>query len=194
MFSVCCSNAESSSNEQPSIVGQSADPSASDESKTLTITGSALPDTLVNMVLAPFVNIGVTIAGDAFTPNVDGTITCNYDVGLIEVSVMAKTRFSSSDTATLGIGIGDPLDLPAVPGVLTAGGTYVSRFIDSRRGEGASRNQTFALNYFAVGKTQAIAANAGDKIFPVFWTEGSGAVSVICKDFIFAIKALRYVL
>lgn len=177
-----------------SVAGQSADPAATDASKTVALTGTALPDTLVNMVLAPFVNIGVIIEGDAFTVNLDGSITCNYDMGLIEVSCMVKARYSSSDTANLGVGIGDPLNLPTVTGVTNASGTYVSRFVDSKRGEGTTRNQTMALNYFAVGKSQTIAAFAGDKIFPVLWTEGSGAVSIICKDFIFAIKAVRYIL
>lgn len=176
----------------PSMSALSADLLTSDASRTVSVLGSALPDTSVNMILAPFVNVIENISGDAFTPNTDGTISVNADVGLIEVSIMVKARFSSSDTVTLGVGIGDPLSLPSLPGVI-GGLTYVSRFIDSRRGEGATRNQTLSLNHFAVGRTQTIAANTGDKIFPVFWTESATPVSVICKDFIFVIRAVKAV-
>lgn len=192
----CCVSDSGNTPEQTqqSSAGQSVDTSTSDLSRTITATGTATPDTVVNMVLAPFVNVGAVIDGVDFTPNLDGSITCNSDMGLIEVACMVNCHYSASDTVVLGIGVGDPLDLPVLPGLTSVGGTYVSRFVDAKRGGGNSRNQTLALNYFAVGRTQTIAANAGDKIFPLLWTEDTGPVSVVCNDFIFAIRALRYVL
>jgi hypothetical protein len=173
------------------VAAISLDQTLSEIARTVAVAGNVLPDTSVIMSLLPFVGIGETLMGDALTANTDGTISVNADVGILDVNLIIKGAYSASDVLTVGVGIGDPTALPTLAGVNPDAATYVSRFSTSIRGEGSSRMQTLSIGSFIIGRGQIVGAKAGDKLFPVLWADQTGAISVICKDVIFAVKCLK---
>lgn len=174
-----------------SVAAISADLSLSDAARTLAVAGNALPLTSVIMSIIPFVTVTEDIKGSLFTANPLGYIDVNADVGLIEISCEAKGRYVSNDSLILGVGIGNPATLPSLAGVNPNATTYVSRFSNTKRGEGTNRTQSLSINSFAFGRGQIVGGKTGDKIFPVLWTEQALAVSVIISDLIFVVKSIK---
>lgn len=126
------------------------------------------------------------------TANTDGTLTVDSDILAFKITCMAVCRYPVADNVILGIGIGDPANLPSEPGTSTdilPLGTYVSRFRDASKGEGA-RSVTLKTPYFPVGKELTRGALAGDKVFPVMWTEEGDASTVVIDDFIFVVEVV----
>lgn len=174
-----------------SVSAISANLSLNDAARTVDVAGNALPLTSVIMSIVPFVTVTEDIKGTLFTANPLGYIDVNADAGLIEISCEAKGRYGSNDSLILGVGIGDPSSLPLLAGANPNATTYVSRFSNAKRGEGANRTQSLSLNSFAFGREQIVGAKAGDKIFPVLWTEQPLGLSVIISDLIFVVKSIK---
>ena len=178
--------------EPRNISALSIDTSLSEASRTISLTGTPDPSVSVNPAHIAFVDIPNQFSGTLTTPNNDGTITSNAQSAFLSVTCMAVTRFASNANIDLGIGIGDPTVLPTKAGTSTDVlplGTYISRFRDSARGEGTSRNVTLQTPYFPVSKTLSIGAQSGDKIFIVAWTQESSNTSVIFDDCILVVES-----
>jgi len=177
-----------------SISAISLNPASLEASRTAILTGTVDPSISVNPVHIDFVDVANQFSGTLTTSNSDGTITVNEDTAFMHVTCMAVTRFASNSNIELGIGIGDPLVLPTKAGTSTDTlplGTYISRFRDSTRGEGLSREVTLQAPYFPVSKTATIGAKAGDKLFIVAWTQENSDTSVIFDDCILAIESFK---
>jgi hypothetical protein len=184
--------ADLGSGELSSVAAIVAVPADAEASRTLVLPGTADPSVSITPVVMPFVRTTDLFRGSLLTPNTDGTITVNADVGPFVVTCMAITRYPSNVVVVLGVGVGDPSVLPSLPGTSTAAlpaGTFLSRFRDIQRGEGITRQNTLQAPYFLVGKTTLIGAKAGDKIFPVMWNLEITSSTVILDDVIFAIEA-----
>lgn len=137
---------------------------------------------------------GGEVRGTAFTTNSDGTITCNKDMFAVSVTCYAKAEYGTNSDVVLGIGIGNPSQIPNKPG-LQVGENYVSRFQYSSFGRGNNRPVTLLTPYEPVGKsTTEINVNgvkAGDKLFPVMWTtDTGGSVSLNLTDLIFTVQEI----
>lgn len=195
-----CSDGYTTLNPEFGLIGQgeraissiSLDTSLPEPSRTISLAGTVDPTISVNPSHISFVNTPIDFSGSLATANPDGTITINQDISYLSLSCMAITRFASKANIELGVGIGDPSVLPTKPGTSTDVlplGTYISRFRDSSRGEGANREVSLNMPYFPVSKTITIGAKSGDKIFIVAWTQESTATSVVFDDCIFVIEA-----
>lgn len=171
------------------LAGQSLDMSLSEAARTVTLTGTSDPLVSVNMHQIQIANQGVVFSGRALTPQSDGSFLVNRNVRWFDVSVIAVSRYASNAIITLGVGIGDPSDLPALPGT-NLNDAYVSRFRNVKRGEGVTRRATLITSASPVGKTRELGAAIGDYIFPVMWTEESSDTDVIFDDFIFSVTAI----
>lgn len=136
---------------------------------------------------------GGTIRGDAFTVNADGTITANRNMFAVSVTCMMAGTWDNTDNIVLGIGIGNPAQIPNQPGV-QVGENYVSRFRDGSVGLGNSRECVLATPYEPIGKSttelDVYGVKAGDKIFPVMWTQESDPATVAVRDLIFTIQEI----
>lgn len=136
--------------------------------------------------------VGGEIRGEAFEvgPNY---ITATRDMFAVSVTCMLVGTWANSDNTVLGIGIGDPLAIPSQPGVDVAG-NYVSRFRDSAAGQGNNREVTLATPYEPVGKStteiDVYGIKAGDKLFPVAWTQETDANSISIIDLIFTVQEI----
>jgi hypothetical protein len=167
------------------------DTSLTELQRQVTLTGTVDNNISVNMShisiakLAGSVSIGTGISVNT----VNGTFNVLKDLEFIEITVMARALFANADNIVLGIGVGDPTDLPILAGTQTVGGTYVSRFIDAHRGEGANREVTFQLPYFPVGRAASLAASSGDELFLVGWTEETDDATVTFNDIIFTTRS-----
>lgn len=176
-----------------SIVAISLDPSSSEASRTAVLTGTADPQVSISPLHIDFADNPAQFSGTLLTANTDGTITVNQDIFALRVTCMGIARFVSNANIALGVGIGDPAVLPNQPGTSTDVlplGTYISRFRDNARGEGATREVTLQTPYFPVGKTLTLGAKAGDKLFITAWTQESSDTTVIFDDCIFAVQAM----
>lgn len=176
-----------------SIAGLSLDPSSPEAGRTIVLPGTPDPQVSINPVHVGFISVADQFSGGLLTANNDGTITVNSDLLAFKITCMGIERFASNANVALGIGIGDPANLPTLPGGSTGVlplGTYISRFRDNARGEGTSRQVTLQTPYFPVGKTRTLGAKAGDKIFVVAWTQESADTTVIFDDCIFAVQAI----
>lgn len=180
-----------------SVAGVTVDLSSSEASRTLNLPGTPDPLVSVNPVFLNILTIADQFGGDLLTANNDGTITVNQDIPSFKATCMAISRFASNENITIGIGVGDPLNFPSLPGESTDTlplGTYISRFRDNARGEGLSREVTLQTPYFPVGKQVNLGAKANDKLFIVAWTQETTASTVIFDDVIFAVQATPLVL
>lgn len=117
---------------------------------------------------------------------------CTKDIFAITIEMIIKAEWASNTTVGAGVAIGDPASLPNNSGIISAGGTYVSRFSDVQTGRGPGRPNTFKLNYTLVGKAASdpseIGIFEGDKIFPVLWSFEAGAQAVSIQDIIVSVK------
>lgn len=136
---------------------------------------------------------GGTIRGNAFTVNTDGTITANRNMFAVSVACMMVATWGNADNIVLGIGIGNPDQIPSRPGV-QVGENYVSRFRDGSVGQGGARECVLATPYEPVGKSttklDVYGVKAGDKLFPVAWTQESDSASVSVIDLIFTAQEI----
>lgn len=136
---------------------------------------------------------GGVIRGGAFTVNTDGTITSNKDMFAVAVTCMMVGTWDGTDNIVLGIGIGNPAQIPTQPGV-QVGENYVSRFRDGSVGQGSSRECVLATPYEPVGKSttelNVYGVKAGDKLFPVMWTQESDSATVSVRDLIFTVQEI----
>ncbi len=136
---------------------------------------------------------GGEIRGDGFTANADGTITANRDMFAMSVTCMMIGTWDVNDNVVLGIGIGDPLQIPSQPGV-QVGDNYVSRFRFDAVGQGGSRQVTLATPYEPVGKSTTelsqFGVKTGDRIFPVLWTQETDSATVNVHDVIFTVQEI----
>lgn len=172
--------------------------------------GIALPDPLNTNVAVtlPAANVNGTfsiihlgaatdvgeVRGSAFTANSDGTITCNKDMFAVAVTCYAKAEYGLNSDAVLGVGIGNPAQIPNKPG-LQVGENYVSRFQYSSFGRGNNRPVTLLTPYEPVGKSttelDVFGVKSGDKLFPVMWTtDTGGSVAVNLTDLIFTVQEI----
>lgn len=155
---------------------------------------AAASESSFSILHLPFATEGGEIRGDAFTANSDGTITCNKDMFAISVTCYANLEYVSSKNVVVGIGIGDPLQIPTFPGN-QVGENYVSRFQFSSYGNGINKPITTTLTVEPVGKSttqiEQFGVKSGDKIFPTIYTTNSPAsVDVDVKDLIFTIQEI----
>lgn len=136
---------------------------------------------------------GGEIRGDAFTVNNDGTITANRSMFAVAVTCMMVGTWGNNDNIVLGIGIGNPAQIPTQPGV-QVGENYVSRFRDGSVGRGGTRECVLATPYEPVGKSttsvNVYGVKAGDKLFPVMWTQETDAAAVSVIDLIFTVQEI----
>lgn len=136
---------------------------------------------------------GGEIRGDAFTVNNDGTITANRSMFAVAVTCMMVGTWSNNDNIVLGIGIGNPAQIPTQPGV-QVGENYVSRFRDGSVGQGGARECVLATPYEPVGKSttsvNVYGVKAGDKLFPVMWTQETDSAAVSVIDLIFTVQEI----
>lgn len=136
---------------------------------------------------------GGAIRGEAFTVNTDGTITANRSMFAVAVTCMMVGSWANTDNIVLGIGVGNPAQIPTQPGV-QVGENYVSRFRDGSVGQGGSRECVLATPYEPVGKStteiEVYGIKAGDKLFPVMWTQEGDSASVSVIDLIFTVQEI----
>ncbi len=176
-----------------STAGITLDRSLSEAARTVSLTAATAVDN-VSMVHLDFVALPSAYGTKYITPNTDGTLTVTENVTALRITCMGICRYANADNVVLGIGIGDPAILPSAPGTSTdtlPAGTYVSRFRDARKGQGSNHSVTLKTPYFPVGKELELSALAGDKIFPVMWTEEGDGASVKVDDFIFVVEAIK---
>lgn len=178
-------------NPRDSLAGISLPSGLSELQRTVTLTATANPLTAIYPVHVDIANLADLFRGDSLTPNADGTITVNRDIQALGVTSMCTARYASNTTVVFGICIGDPSALPTLSGTSTdtlPNGTYLSRYLDSERGEGTNRQVTFQTPYYPVSKTGIIGAKEGDKVFPVMWTQENAATEVIIDELIFTVE------
>ncbi len=136
--------------------------------------------------------VGGEIRGEAFEVG-PSYITATRDMFAVAVTCMLVGTWSNSDNTVLGIGIGNPLAIPTQPGV-EVNGNYVSRFRDSAVGQGGSREVTLATPYEPVGKSttgvDVYGVKAGDKLFPVAWTQETDQNTISVIDLIFTVQEI----
>lgn len=136
---------------------------------------------------------GGVVRGGSFTVNNDGTITANKNMFAVAVTCMMVGTWDNTDNIVLGIGIGDPAQIPSQPGI-QVGENYVSRFRDGSVGQGNARECVLATPYEPVGKSttelDVYGVNAGDKLFPVMWTQETDAAAVSVRDLIFTVQEI----
>ena len=136
---------------------------------------------------------GGTVRGSAFTTNTDGTITSNINMFGVTVGINAVGIFDSADNVVIGVGVGNPAQIPNTPG-LQVGENYVSRFRCAREGAGPNDEVTWDLYVAPVGKSTTVidifGIKAGDKIFPVIWTQEADAASVSFRELIFTVEQI----
>lgn len=136
---------------------------------------------------------GGEVRGTAFTSNTDGTITVNKDMFAASVNINMIARFATSDNVVVGIGIGDPTQIPNLPGS-QVGENYVSRFRCARVGNGSGDEVTWDLYVAPVGKsTTDVEVNGlkvGDRIFPVIWTQEADSASLKVEELIFTVEEI----
>ncbi len=180
-------------NEPPSLSAIAIDRDLPELDRTLSLPATTDPLVSVSPVFVDLPELANDLSGSLLTANADGTISVNQDIKAFRVSCACVCRYAANANVSIGIGIGDPSVLPSFPGESTdvlPGGTYISRFVDNQRGENNERHITLQAPYFPVGKTNALGAKAGDKIFIALWTEKASTVSVIVDDLIFAVEAM----
>lgn len=112
----------------------------------------------------------------------------------VSVTCYAKAKYGTNSDAVLGVGIGNPTQIPNKPG-LQVGENYVSRFQYSSFGRGNNRPVTLLTPYEPVGKsTTELNVNGvkvGDKLFPVMWTtDTEGSVTLTLTDLIFTVQEI----
>lgn len=136
---------------------------------------------------------GGEIRGDAFTVNNDGTITANRSMFAVSVSCMMVGTWANTDNIVLGVGIGNPAQIPTLPGV-QVGENYVSRFRDGAVGQGAARECVLSTPYEPVGKSTTeiniYGVKSGDGLFPVMWTQEPDSAGVSVIDLIFTVQEI----
>lgn len=165
------------------------------ENTTVAVTLPLSPgDGTFNIIHLNAATEGGDIRGDGFTVNNDGTITSDKDMFAVAVTCYAKCEFGQNENVVLGIGIGDPTQIPNKPG-LQIGENYVSRFEFSTFGGGNNKPISLVTPYKPVGKSttqiEVYGIKTGDKIFPTMYTtETSANVSLILQDLIFTIEEI----
>lgn len=136
---------------------------------------------------------GGEVRGSAFTAGTDGTITVNRDLFAVSVTCMMVGSWDNTDNIVLGIGIGDPAQIPTQPGV-QIGENYVSRFRDGSVGQGGAREVVLSTPYEPVGKSTTevniYGVKSGDRLFPVMWTQESDSAQVSIRDLIFTVQSI----
>lgn len=136
---------------------------------------------------------GGELRGQSFTANSDGTITANKSMFGAFIGINMIARFLSNDNVVVGIGIGDPSQCPENPGE-QVGDNYVSRFRCARVGGGSSDEVTWDLAVSPVGKSttdiNVYGINAGEKIFPVIWTQESDDAQITIDELIFTVEEI----
>ncbi|MGI4991022.1 hypothetical protein ACRXCV_00200 (plasmid) [Halobacteriovorax sp. GFR7] len=174
-----------------SLAGISLPTGLTELERTITLVATADPLVAITPVHVTIADVPDQFKGDSLTANGDGTITVNRDVLALAVTSMCTARFASNSNVVLGVGIGDPANMPSMAGTSTAvlpDGTYLSRFYDNTRGQGNTRQVTFQTPYYPVSKTGVIGAKEGDKVFPVLWTQENANTSVIVDELIFTVE------
>ena len=161
-----------------------------DDSFTVVSNGAGAPYNIMHLNVA---NVAGDIRGEAFTANTDGTITVNKDMYAALVIVNLVAKFAKSDHVVVGIGVGDPTAIPQNPGE-QVGENFVSRFRSASVGEGNGSEVSFELSVLPVGKsTTAPEVNglkAGDKIFPVIWTQEADNSQLSISELLFLVEEI----
>lgn len=146
-----------------------------------------------NIMHLDFATIGGEVRGSGFTANADSTISVNKDMFAAVVNINMIARFSSSDNVVVGIGIGDPSQIPQLAGQ-QVGENYVSRFRCARVGDGSGDEVTWDLHVTPVGKSttdiDVYGLKAGDKIFPVVWTQERDNATLNVEELIFTVEEI----
>lgn len=136
---------------------------------------------------------GGEIRGDAFTVNNDGTITVNKSMFAASVSLLMIATTSFADSVVVGIGIGNETQIPTTPGN-QVGENCVSRFRCSRSGLLTGAEVTWDMHVTPVGKAttevEVFGLKAGDKIFPVVWTQEADDATLNVVDLIFTVEEI----
>lgn len=164
-----------------SITGFVLDTTLPTGQREILLPGTSDPEISVNIVHIDIAKLPLSInVGTALSLNAtNGSLNVLEDVDAIQSAAFCRASYSSLDNVVVGIGVGDPNNLPSLPGQQT-GSTFVSNFVEARRGEGTipRRQVTFQLPYFPVGKTGSNPALAGDQIFLCAWTEENDDANV----------------
>ncbi|EKZ9178126.1 hypothetical protein RFA54_001581 [Vibrio vulnificus] len=154
------------------------------------VSGGAGATNIMHLNIA---DSGGEVRGNAFTGNSDGTITVNKSMFAAVVNICAIARFASNDNVVVGIGIGDPLQIPSSPGV-QVGENYVSRFRCARVGDGSGDEVTWDLHATPVGKSttaiEVFGLKQGDKVFPVIWTQEADDALIEISELIFTVEEI----
>lgn len=165
-------------------------PTSTQTQFTVVSNGSGAP---YNIMHLDFATDGGEVRGNSFTANSDSTITVNKDMFAAVVSLNMIARFSSNDNVVVGIGIGNPAQIPQLPGQ-QAGENYVSRFRCARVGDGSGDEVTWDLHVTPVGKSttdiDVYGLKAGDKIFPVVWTQEGDNAQLDVEELIFTVEEI----
>lgn len=154
------------------------------------VSGGAGSTNIMHFNLA---DSGGEVRGKSFKANTDGTITVNKSMFAAVVNICAIAKFASNDNVVIGIGIGDPLQIPSSPGV-QIGENYVSRFRCARVGDGSGDEVTWDLHATPVGKStteiEIFGLKSGDKIFPVIWTQELDDALIEVTELIFTVEEI----
>lgn len=157
---------------------------------TVVSGGSGNPRNIMHL---SFATEGGEVRGSAFTANTDGTITVNRSMFGAVVNLCAIGRFASNDNVVIGIGIGNPAQIPNVIGQ-QIGENYVSRFRCARQGDGSGDEVTWDLHATPVGKSttdvNVYGLKSGDKIFPVIWTQEADNSEILFEELIFTVEEI----
>lgn len=156
----------------------------------LTLPAGGNPYTIVHAAIA---TESGEVRGTGLIANTDGTLTATRDMFGVRVTCTLVGFLPTTDTIVVGIGIGDPENIPGAPGV-QEGENYVSRLRCSRTGTGSTREITWDFSVSPVGKsttdTDVYGIKAGDKIFPVVWTTENDDAELQIAELIFAVEEL----
>lgn len=160
---------------------------------SFTVTSSGAEGPPYNIQHLDLASAGGEVRGSAFTANSDGTISVNKDMFACSVDMLLVGNLSISDNVVLGVCVGSPSSIPNEPGVVSSG-SYVSRFRYNSKGEGINRETTWLISAQPIGKsTTELEINglkAGDKIFPVLWTQESSDASLFVVDLIMSVEEI----
>lgn len=158
-----------------------------------TVVSNGSPGAPYNIMHLDVADVGGEVRGTAFTANTDGTITVNKNMFACSICLNVVAASPVNDNVVMGIGIGDPLNIPTEPGV-QVGENYVSRFRCARKGDGVTDEVTWDLYAAPIGKsTTAIEVSGlkvGDKIFPVVWTQEVDSADISIKELIFTVEEI----
>lgn len=158
-----------------------------------TVVSNGVAGAPYNIMHIPSATEGGEVRGDAFTANSDGTISIKKDMFACSVCLNAVALTASNDNVVIGIGIGDPAQIPTTPGS-QVGENYVSRFRCAREGSGVGDEITWDLTVSPVGKSttelQVFGLKEGDKIFPVIWTQEADNAVMQIRELIFTVEEI----